>query len=67
MLVYTLIYNYFFFFALSTAAQFEVAGKLGRSGSSSFSIVELPVNTKGNALERKEPELQKILMRIAGL
>ena len=48
-------------------AQFEVAGKLGRSGSSSFSIVELPVNTKGNALERKEPELQKILMRIAGL
>ena len=45
----------------------EVAGKLGRAGGSSFSIVELPVNTEGNALERKEPELQKILMRIAGL
>ena len=56
-----------FFFALSTAAQFEVAGKLGRAGGSSFSIVELPVNTEGNALERKEPELQKIIMRIAGL
>ena len=66
MLVYTLIYNNFFF-ALSTAAQFEVAGKLGRAGGSSFSIVELPVNTEGNALERKEPELQKIIMRIAGL
>ena len=67
MLVYTLIYNYYFLFALSTAAQFEVAGKLGRAGGSSFSIVELQVNTEGNALERKEPELQKILMRIAGL
>ena len=29
--------------------------------------MELPVNTEGNALERKEPELQKILIRIAGL
>ena len=64
VLVYTLMYIYFLHFP---RRRNEVTRKLGRAGGSSFSMVELPVNIEGNALERKEPELQKILMRIAGL
>ena len=63
MLVYTLIYIYFLHFP---RRRNEITRKLGRAGGSSFSMVELPVNTEENAWKMEEPELQKILVRIAG-
>ena len=63
MLVYTLIYIYFLHFP---RRRNEVTRKLGRAGGSSFSMVELPVNIEENAWKMEEPELQKIVVRIAG-
>ena len=50
MLVYTLIYIYIYIYFLHfPRRRNEVTRKLGRAGSSSFSMVELPVNAEENA------------------